>query len=111
MQGYINATSGLKVLAGNVWWSFWPGPQSPVANGPSMNATVDCSPACLFDVIADPSELKDLAAERPDVVAAMLQRTAELTKAAFSPDRGQRNATLVCAAATRYGGFLGPFLP
>jgi len=111
VQGYINATSGLKVLAGNVWWSFWPGPQSPVAAGPNMNVTVDCSPACLFDVIADPSELKDLAKERPDVVAAMLQHTAELTKAAFSPDRGRRNASLVCEAAARYGGFLGPFLP
>jgi len=110
VQGYINASSGLKVLTGEVWWSFWPGPQSPVANGPSMNVSVDCKPACLFDVLADPSELKDLAQERPDVVAAMLQRTAELTRSAFNPDRGKRNVSLVCAAAARYGGFLGPFL-
>ena len=111
VQGYINATSGLKLLTGTVWWSFWPGPQSPVKNGPSMNVSVQCSPACLFDVIADPSELKDLAKERPDVVAAMLQHTAELSRSAFSPNRGARNQTLVCAAAAQYRGFLGPFLP
>ena len=77
---------------------------------PMMNVSVDCAPACLFDVLADPSELKDLAKEQPDVVAAMLQRTAELSRSAFSPDRGKRNASLVCAAAARYGGFLGPFI-
>ena len=111
VQGYINATSGLKVLAGTVWWSYWPGAESPVKGGPSMNVSVECSPACLFDVIADPSERRDLAQEMPDVVAAMLRHTAELTRGAFNPDRGRRNASLVCAAAARYGGFLGPFLP
>lgn len=111
VQGYINATSGLKVLVGEVWWSAWPGPQSPVAGGPTLNATTHCTPACLFDVIHDPSERLDLAKERPEVVAAMLLHLAELNRSAFSPDRGARNASLVCAAAAAYGGFLGPFLP
>ena len=112
LQGLINASSGMKVLVGEMWWSSWTGPQSPNGSSPlNLNVSVKCSPACLFDVINDPNEHKDLAAEQPAVLAALLARKAEVEKTLFNPNRGAKNVTLLCAAAEKYGGFLGPFLP
>lgn len=45
------------------------------------------------------------------MLAALLARKAEVEKALFNPNRGVKNVTLLCAAAEKYGGFLGPFLP
>jgi len=112
LQGLINATSGMKVLVGEMWWSSWPGPQSPNGAPPtSLNVSTQCHPACLFDILHDPNEHKDLAAEEPAVLAALLARKAEVEKTLFNPNRGQRNSTIFCKAAREYGGFIGPFLP
>lgn len=112
LQGLINATSGMKVLVGEMWWSSWAGKQSPDGSPPQdLNVSFKCDPACLFDVINDPSEHHDLAAEQPAVLAALLARKAEVEKSIYSPNRGVKNVTLFCAAAAGYGGFVGPFLP
>jgi arylsulfatase B len=113
LQGLINASSGMKVLVGEMWWSSWPPPQSPDRNTTpaAQNVSLMCAPACLFDVINDPDERKDLAMEQPEVLAALLARRAEVEKTLFNPNRGVKNVSVFCAAATQYGGFIGPFLP
>jgi arylsulfatase B len=111
LQGLINASSGMKVLVGELWWSSWPPPQSPNGNNTNYNVSVHCSPACLYDVLSDPNEHKNLAGQQPGVLAALLQRMAEVEKTLFNPNRGVRNATVFCKAAAEYGGFVGPFLP
>jgi arylsulfatase I/J len=111
VQGLINATSGLKVLVGGLAWSSWPSAVAPgPGNGPP-NVAHNCSPACLFDVFADPSERVDLAGARPAETAAMLARLRELNASVFSPNRGHGDDKAACAAAAAAGGFLVPFLP
>ena len=111
VQGFINASSGLKVLTGGLAWSSWPTAIAPgPGNGPP-NVAHNCSPACLFDVLADPSEREDLAAARPAETAAMLARLQQLNAGVFSPDRGHGDDKTACAAAAAAGGFFVPFLP
>ena len=109
VQGYVNASSGLKILVGGLGWSSWPGPQSPDGAG-NLNVYYNCSPACLFDVLSDPSERVDLAAAAPKTVAAMLAHLAELNAGVFSPNRGHGDDKAACAAALAAGGFLAPFV-
>lgn len=112
LQGLINTTSGMKVLVGEMMWSSWPGPYSPNGTIPpnGYNVSVQCEPACLFDVINDPNEHNDLAASQPETVAALLARMEEVKKTLFNPDRGASNKTVFCKAAQAYNGFIGPFL-
>jgi hypothetical protein len=69
------------------------------------------SPGCLFNVLTDPSEYHDLAAERPDIVARLRARIAELQATVYNPDRGTHDKDMCLAGLDRHGGFLGPWLP
>ena len=78
---------------------------------------LDCTPAhgsktaCLFDLVADPTEHHDVYDSEPEVVARL---TAELRAAqatAFKPARGRDDGTACQAALHRWGGKWGPFLP
>jgi arylsulfatase B len=111
VQGYINASSGLKILVGGLGWSAWPGPLSPNGGGGNLNVFYNCSPACLFDVLADPSERNDLAPTMPGVVSSMLAHLAVLNDGVFSPNRGHDADKQACAAAAAAGDFLAPFVP
>lgn len=91
-------------------------PNSTGAN--PMAPTLDCgATGCLFEVASDESESDNLAAQRPDLVAAMTARLAELRKGFFSnEDRGvdvdgcAGKGDCACwAAANVWGGFLGPW--
>ena len=64
---------------------------------------------CLFNVLTDPTEHDDVAADHPDIVAAMYARILEIQNTTFSPKRGTDDGA-ACAAAQKYGGFWGPFI-
>jgi hypothetical protein len=83
-----------------------------------MAPTLDCgATGCLFEVASDESESDNLAAQRPDLVAAMTARLAELRKGFYSnEDRGvdvdgcAGKGDCACwAAANVWGGFFGPW--
>ena len=89
-----------KLLLGRQGQAGWDGPLAPNASSPAHDPhapSLDCSGAlgCLFDVLADPGEHNDVAAENPAVAAAMAARLAELRKGFFSNSDGE--AGLVCA--------------
>jgi hypothetical protein len=50
------------------------------------------------------------AAARPDIVASMAARLAELQAGAFSPYRGLQSPLACTASSDTWGGFVGPFL-
>lgn len=110
-----------KLLSGTFIQAGWTGPRYPNASSnaskcfevhsPAENTCVlKCSPACLFDIRADPEERVDLAGERPDVVREMLARMKVLNKTAFNPDRGEVDMVVCEKALGEYGGFWGPFV-
>ena len=98
-----------KLLVGSVRQDGWPGqvhPNSSVA-WDSFADVLDCAAGCLFDVVADPEERRDLAAAMPDKVAELRAR---LERAAFyDPDRGDPDPRACAVAAA--AGYWGPFLP
>ncbi|KAH8063823.1 sulfuric ester hydrolase [Aureococcus anophagefferens] len=98
-----------KLLVGSVRQNGWPGqihPNTSVA-WDSFADVLDCAAGCLFDVVADPEERRDLAAAMPDTVAELRAR---LERAAFyDPDRGDPDPR-ACAVAAATGCW-GPFLP
>ena len=107
-----------KMLKGLQWWSGFGGAVYPNASSPaaSPNEWVDCKAGCLFNISADPSELLDVSAQHPGVVAAMSARIDELARAFFSNnDTGVDECppgTLLCgcwAAVNKWGGALGPY--
>jgi len=99
----------------------WAGSTSPVypnatSEAASPNTWAFCGAGCLFDVAADPSELADVAAANPGVVAALSARLDALARGFFSNNDTGVDAcpkgTPLCgcwAAVHVHGGFLGPF--
>ena len=69
----------------------------------------DCGDGCLFDVVADPNEHVDLAAERPSVMQDLRTQLTRLNKGLFNPGRGETNVT-ACDVGVEEGGFYGPFV-
>lgn len=69
-----------------------------------------CHTGCLFDILADPTESHDVAAENPMVVSAMWKRLKKLNEDTFNPDRGDRGTIDVapCHAMQKIG-YYGPF--
>jgi arylsulfatase B len=68
-------------------------------------------PGCLFNVLADPSETQDLAASNPAKVKELRARIAELQKTVYNPDRGGTDREMCRTGLSKWGGFLGPWLP
>jgi len=80
----------------------------PGYEGPELlcrNLT-NCGAGCLYDVIADPYETEDVAAENPEVVTKAKARLAELNKGIYLPDRGTPDA----GGCGRWNGFYGPWV-
>jgi arylsulfatase B len=113
-----------KLMLGKQIEATWAGPQypnassgaSPVDPGP----TLDCGFGCLFDVVADPAEHVNVAADHADIVTAMTARLISLRKGFFSNSDDFTNRT-VCpanasitpcacwAALNVWGGYFGPW--
>ena len=65
---------------------------------------------CLFNLSADPEERRDLAADRPDLVASLAARLAALAATRIDKSHGDVDPA-GCYQAIENGNFWGPFLP
>jgi arylsulfatase I/J len=116
VQALIRA-DGYKVLFGNVientWTSaFYPNASTSWCDTCPLDCGTAAAPKCLFNILEDPTEHENLAASKPDIVAAMAARLAELQAGIFAPDRGQPATTEPCRASeTTWRGFVGWFTP
>ena len=124
----IDATVLLQVN-GSHWWKLftnprvvgagWTGPVFPNSTSPDPEGpTMQCKRGgCLFDVAADEAETNDVAADHPEIVAAMGARLALLAQGFYSNnDTGGQDICpkgtghcMCWAAENVYGGFIGPF--
>lgn len=108
-----------KLVVGENWWSGFTGPVYPNASSPSSSPDIwlNCGSGCLWDISQDFSELNDVAAQNPAVVAQLSARLAELTLGFWTNnDTGVNacppNVTLLCgcwAAINTWGGYFGPY--
>ncbi|UYV75965.1 hypothetical protein LAZ67_13001950 [Cordylochernes scorpioides] len=83
-----------KVISGD-YDSQWSGWYGPAGSNDTSRYDVQCGPkgstcnpveaACLFNIEEDPCEMNNLADEKPQMVAEMLQRVAEYAKKAVPP--------------------------
>jgi arylsulfatase I/J len=116
VQGLIRA-DGYKVLYGNVIENAWTSAFYPNATTNWCDTcALDCGtiqePTCLFNVFDDPTEHINLAAAKPDIVAAMAARLQELQAGIFAPMRGKPDDADACYAGdVTWKGFVGPFAP
>jgi arylsulfatase B len=118
VQGLVRA-DGWKLLIGETGQNIWTGPYYPNASTKWDDVPYHCgvpsSPpvgkgGCLFNVLSDPNEHDDVAAQHPDIVQEMYARILELQATAFSPNRGVVQPEACEAALNTYGGFWGPFI-
>eukprot|EP01052_Picozoa_sp_SAG31_P007050 SAG31_NODE_331_length_17518_cov_32.495042_15_plen_239_part_00 len=105
-------TQGFKLLIGKQKGACWSGPHVPNATTPSTCETVlDCGDhGCLYDVIADPYEYVNLAADPAHAsrLAAMQAQLLAANRKIFNPYRGGPDPR-ACAQVRLYGGYWGPF--
>lgn len=117
--GDYKLITGSAAGAGAACWGGPLYPNASTASGPHhgpfgtpCNATGACGAGgCLFDVAADMSERRDLAAEpaHAAVLALLQQKLATANKANFNPSRGHFDQR-ACDAAAANGGYWGPFI-
>ena len=117
VQGLIKGR--WKLLVGQLPMSGWQGPVYPNAstNWIAQHDFHQCSAidasrekrACLFDILADPTEHRDVAGENLDVVNQMLERIEAINGTAYTPGRG-KDTGKACEAAFARGKVWGPFL-
>eukprot|EP00445_Apocalathium_hangoei_P025904 CAMPEP_0203931566 /NCGR_PEP_ID=MMETSP0359-20131031/70134_1 /ASSEMBLY_ACC=CAM_ASM_000338 /TAXON_ID=268821 /ORGANISM="Scrippsiella Hangoei, Strain SHTV-5" /LENGTH=556 /DNA_ID=CAMNT_0050860925 /DNA_START=1 /DNA_END=1671 /DNA_ORIENTATION=- len=112
IQGRFKLLVGMQAIAE------WSGPNTPNATGGRGHATLDCGmDGCLFDVVADPGEHRDLSKDMPDVATSLKQRLQVLKQDFFeNSDRGVDSCPagigMPCAcwmAVNHYGGYFGPY--
>ena len=114
----------LKIVTGTQGMSMWTPQVYPregmpqplqVVPGPSKIKQLDhwpqdCTLGCLYDIIADPNERYNMAAEKPEDLARMMALLAELNKTNYEPNRGSGDKTACTVAASKYSGYYGPFV-
>jgi len=109
VQGIIE--DNYKLLVGTLTQDGWQGPFYPNATVWDGGAAVHhCTPACLFDIFADPTEHHDIAAANPTIVNNLLAKISDAQKNVFSPDRGTVDPAACAAAKNKYKGYWGPFV-
>ena len=65
---------------------------------------------CLFDLVADPHETKDVAAAQPQLMKELRARLEAVRATVYAPDRGPLEQAACDVIDDRYGGFWGPWL-
>ena len=79
-----------KIIAGNVEYGVWTGPQFPnttiILN--QINVTSHCNDGCLLNIKVDPYEYENLAMKMPDMLAQMQRKLQMYENTYFNPDRG-----------------------
>ena len=71
----------------------------------------NCSPACLFDIQADPCEHNDLAQTMTPLRDSMTRRFHELAKSRYEAPQYPLNPALCAVYLKEHRGFLGPYYP
>ena len=119
-------TARWKFLAGNQIGAGWEGPTFPNASSQAHDPYqlhLDCpDTGCLFDLEADPTEQVDVAAQHPDVAAALAARVAVLAPSFYSnnetgvdnPLCAGKPAKMPCACflampGQLWDGYFGPY--
>lgn len=111
-----------KFLQGAIPSATWTGSMYPnvssVSKQPVDGVTLQCGQTgCLFDVVADPTEHNDLAAQKPAIAQAMRQRLAVLSQGFFANndtgvDDCPHGIGMPCGcydAIHKWGGYFGPY--
>jgi arylsulfatase A-like enzyme len=108
---------GWKLVLGpegqNDWFGwFSPNVSQPVnRSSPSVTNTACFPNACLFDMNASMTEHTDVAAERPDIVAQLMERVRELAEAYHPPVLNPpEDLDGYCAAVDANRNFVGPWM-
>ena len=119
VAGLIDAEGWKLLIEARVAPAFPQGPIFPNATPPGENAAA-CGdpqgkgpakgPGCLFNVLSDPSEQRDVASANPEKVAALRARIAALQETVYSPNRGSHVKEMCLAGLAKHGGFLGPWV-
>lgn len=71
--------------------------------------TRQCGGGCLYEIVSDPLEDRDLADAMPEKLEELRGLADGYVKTAFFPNRGSPDPK-ACAAAKSYGGFWGPWV-
>ncbi|KAG5190936.1 alkaline-phosphatase-like protein [Tribonema minus] len=124
-QSLIDA-KGYKLLAGTLKYAASSPAINPTAATPDdahmpklacgrRDPVYPYTGACLFNILKDPAETTNIAAQHPDIVVRLAERMKEIQATAFSPQRGavpkDKVNTLPCQSAlANLSGFEGPWL-
>jgi arylsulfatase A-like enzyme len=119
-NGVLRRADGMKLVVGKQFPSAWVGPRYPNATTPTavFPPPLSCAaPGCLFNLSSDPGERMDLAAEMPELAAAIRARYEVLAQRLYAPNNdGPRVPAHVPSAAAcermeKAGGWWGPWVP
>ena len=122
VAGVIDSEGWKLLIEPSIDPAFWQGEVYPNAStsatppphlkcGDPQGAGAARGPGCLYNVLQDPSETQDLATSSPGKVKELRARIAELQKTVYSPDRGGTDREMCRTGLSKWGGFLGPWLP
>lgn len=113
VRGDLLVQGRFKVIVGDVQGAAWAGPQYPnttSAGHEVMRGELSCRPACVFDLVNDPTEHTDIASADPARTAALVARLAQLNATIWHRKSGQIDPQCNVTAYARWGGFYGPWL-
>ena len=103
-----------KILMGNNGNAGWSGPVYPNNTIPDdgIDAREHCDKhrGCLYDIINDPGEHKNLASQMPHKLKKMQEKLHAYQATHFNLNRGEKSPAACEAALNEYGGFWGPFI-
>merc|ERR1712072_823162 len=103
-----------KVLVGHVAQAGWPGKVFPGGPCPGCSDSATCGntveSGCMYDIVNDPGEHKNIAKENSDVFNQLIKKIADAQKGAYSPDRGSEDKRACELGLSKYGGFWGPYI-
>lgn len=109
-EGHALISGPYKLILGSLTVERWAPRCIPQHVGCPIKVDMNCSAGCLYDIIADPEELYDLASKLPAVKASMLGRLAEFKKTVLVFDPSESDSDLVQKFwSEHYGGFVGPW--
>jgi hypothetical protein len=109
-----------KLLLGQAPQAIWTGPRFPNASTatqtPAEQVFADCGmkTGCLYELLSDPSEHRDVAAQFPETVASLRAALERSNKTVWSPSRPTSSRACDVALAQRKDphydfGWWGPF--
>lgn len=101
-----------KIVTGEEAQDGWEGPVYPNGTKPQggIPGVKHCGAGCLFNVKEDPHEHEEVSSLYPDKLAELQAALAKANQTLFNPDRGLNNPAACELAASKYGGFVGPFV-